>query len=283
MEPSPQPPQAVTAPPSKIETDQAREVVYYVWYAGSAVLLIIDLMLVIGQAMAVNANEPPFVTKVGVEELLEFLWLANLCILPVVLLRTPVVARVLKLGHDRGGVTPRQLRIRIALEVALLAAILFALVLARGGWPLQDYTTPEQLLFFYTIPLWIMVLAVFFPFLPRSRSATPAEIEKVITSFLPESEHSRVPELARWLAEVVRSADDPEKLQKLVADLGELMGLLHQLAGKNVQGGTSCVKIGDGNTFGQMSIRDMIQGSQININLNVAGPTMGTVSGAAGK
>lgn len=254
---------------SKIELGRARRTVLSVWYVGVAVLIILYFLLLAGQG--IMGSEVPFASPLGFEEAAEFLWLLHLCVLPVVLLRTPLVARALDLGTDPGELAVWRIRVAITFEVFALILILAVMVMARGNWPPLDYPTPVKLLI-ATAPLWLILLVVFLPFFPRAKPATPAELELVLRTILPEADQGSVPDLARWLAEVVRNAKHPERLQELLVNVSNLMGQLNSMAGQHVTAGSSLIDFGEKGTFGQVTIGDVVLGSRITINLNIAGP-----------
>ncbi len=102
---------------------------------------------------------------------------------------------------------------------------------------------------------------------------TSNEIEFALRGILPENYQGSFSELTNLLIDIVKHANDPDYLKSILGSVSDLAAMLHALAGQQIRAGTSVMGFGSDNTFGQVTVRDVVGGNQIIINLNVAGPT----------
>ena len=256
------------AKPVEIPRRPGQRALLIVWAVGAACLMLFFFVIVVAQS-AMSERAP-----LGWEEVFEASWLLHLLAAPFVLLGMRVAGRA---SHMQPINTPNSpWRFWIGLGSELLALVLIGVVYlaVRGQVVLASVSIPRALSI-VTFPMWISLALVLWPlgwFLPRPVPATTVEVESALRGILSEKNHGSVAELAKVLVDVVHNANQPEDVKTILANVSNLAALLHALAGHQIKAGTLVLGFGSDNTFGQVTVRDVVGGNQIIINLNVAGP-----------
>jgi hypothetical protein len=253
--------------PREIRTARCRTVLLIVWASGAGTLILGQFVTMAAQSAA-DGGSP-----LAWGDLFEVAWLVHILAVPAVLLGTPLATRVLGLNPIRAPNSGKRFCLGLGCELLALLLIFTVYILVRGGVILADVSIPRALII-VTLPVWVLLALLFWPlgrFVPRPAIPTSNEVESALRGILPATHQGSFSELANVLIDIVSHANEPDYVQSILRNVSGLATMLHALAGQQIRAGTSVMGFGSDNTFGQVTVRDVVGGNQIIINLNVAG------------